>query len=241
MNNSDVRLLIAFFAVFFIISAAHYRAAAQTSLFNIPTADVMPTGETYVEADFDTHLSGRESGGFQSYGMTAIYGVGKRTEIGLNVFYTKSGEPDQPVELQPNAKFRLYNSEAKGITAAVGTILYVPITNRAGTDTFGSVYATVGKKIRGSFGPQLTGGGYALLGRDKNAGSRKGLMLGYEQPLHDRVSFIADWNTGKNRFGYAAAGFAVTVSKNSFLYTGYYFGNEGRGNNSLGIYYGFAF
>ena len=56
-----------------------------------------------------------------------------------------------------------------------------------------------------------------------------------------RLSLIADWNTGKNRFGYAAAGFGLAVSKKSYLSSAYYFGNQGRGNNSFGIYYGLTF
>jgi hypothetical protein len=59
--------------------------------------------------------------------------------------------------------------------------------------------------------------------------------------LHRKLSFTADWKTGKNRFGYAAAGLGVTLSKRTLLYTAYYFGNEGRGNNSFGIYYGISF
>jgi hypothetical protein len=226
--------------LFVIISNSHH-AAAQSSLFNIPTTDVMPTGETYLEADFDTHLTGYQRGGFQGFGAMVVYGLKKRMEVGINVNYAKTGEPNQPIELQPNAKFQLYNSESKGIAVAVGTVLYLPVTKRRGIDSFGTVYVTVSKIFRGSYGPRLTTGGYALIGRDKETGNRKGVLLGYEQPLRKGISFIADWNTGKNRFGYAAAGLGFTFSKRNFLYTAYYFGNEGRGNNSLGVYYGFTF
>jgi hypothetical protein len=241
MNHLKPHLRGFFLAILFTLFLCNYNTAAQSSLFNTPTTDVMPAGETYVEADFDAHLDAYRNGGFQSYGVSVLHGIGKRAEIGFNVYYTRTGEPDQPVELQPNLKLQVYNSEEKGISVAVGTVLYIPVTNPSGADTFGSVYATVSKKIPGSFGPRFTGGAYALVGRDKDSGNRKGFLVGYEQPLHSRVSFIADWNTGKNRFGYSAAGLGITLTKRSFLYTGYYFGNEGRGNNSLGIYYGFTF
>ena len=80
-----------------------------------------------------------------------------------------------------------------------------------------------------------------LLGATPDSSDSRGFLLGVEQPVHKRVSLIADWNTGKNRFGYAAAGVGITLTEQSYLYSAYYFGNEGRANNSLGIYYGFSF
>lgn len=218
-----------------------FNTSAQSSLFNIPTTDVMPDGEIYVEADFDSHLTGFESGGYRSYGITSVYGVRKRLEIGINAFYTKAGDNSQSVELQPNAKVQIYNDEKTETAVSSGVILYIPMSRRAARDTIGSVYLTASKQIRGSYGPRFTAGGYALIGKKELTESRNGLLLGYEQPLTKNLYFIADWNSGKNRFGYSAAGLGITLSKRSSLYTAYYFGNRGRGNNSLGIYYGYSF
>ena len=80
-----------------------------------------------------------------------------------------------------------------------------------------------------------------IVGQSRGAGQNGGALFGYEQPLGGGLSLMADWNTGRNRFGYAAAGFGLTLSKRSYLSSGYYFGNEGRGNNFLGVYYGLSF
>lgn len=224
-----------------IVCCSSQTTPAQSSLFNTPTTDVMTAGGTYLEADFDSHLTGYERGGYQSYGVYALHGVSKRMEVGLNAYYTKAGGETLPIELQPNAKWQMYSSEDNGIAVASGVILYVPINHRAGSDTFGSVYATVSKKVNVLRGARFTTGGYTLIGRDAGTGSKSGLTFGYEQPLHRKLSFIVDWKTGKNRFGYAAAGLGITTSKRTLLYTAYYFGNEGRGNNSFGIYYGISF
>lgn len=234
---SIIKTLGILFAIFLFNS----NATAQSSLFNVPTTDVMPTGEIYVEADFDSHLTGFESGGYRSYGITSIYGIRKRLEIGMNVFYTKAGDNSQSVELQPNAKVQIYADEKTETAVSSGVILYVPASHRAARDTIGSVYVTASKQIRGSYGPRFTAGGYTLIGNKELTGSRKGLLLGFEQPLTQKLYFVADWNSGKNRFGYSAAGLGITLSKRSSLYTAYYFGNQGRGNNSLGIYYGYSF
>ncbi|HKE57653.1 MAG TPA: hypothetical protein VKB46_13160, partial [Pyrinomonadaceae bacterium] len=87
-----------------------------------------------------------------------------------------------------------------------------------------------------------TGGAYGLLGRVNASGTHSGAIVGYEQPLAtSKVSFVADWFSGKNRFGYVTPGFAITVSKTSLLYAGYSVGNQGRKNNALFVYYGITF
>ncbi|HWW75924.1 MAG TPA: hypothetical protein VNZ44_11030, partial [Pyrinomonadaceae bacterium] len=61
------------------------------------------------------------------------------------------------------------------------------------------------------------------------------------QPVTRKLCFMADWNSGRNRFGYGAAGLGLDVSKNGVLYSAFYFGNEGRANNFFGVYYGHSF
>jgi hypothetical protein len=223
-----------------VLPHASREAQAQTSLFTVPTGDVLPEGESYLEFDFDTRPLGRRDGGFQSYGVFFVHGARKGMEVGVSAYFTKDWQSTEPVELQSNVKFRLYESEEKGVAVGAGAILYAP-TGRNGGDTLGMAYSTITKSVPALRGARFTGGGYALVGQNRGAGSNAGALLGYEQPLHRRLSFIADWNTGRNRFGYAAAGFGLTLSKRSALYSAYYFGNEGRGNNSLGVYYGLSF
>ena len=55
------------------------------------------------------------------------------------------------------------------------------------------------------------------------------------------MNFVADWLSGKNRFGYVTSGISITVTKSSALYAGYSIGNIGRKNNALFLYYGITF
>lgn len=227
-------------AVFAIILISH-PAVAQSTLFNIPSTDVVAEKKTYLEFDFISHLESHRNGGFQSYLPRAVFGLGKNVEAGVNVSFTDALAPEQPVELQPNVKWRFYNNEDKGVAVAAGGILYAPVANRTGTDTFGLIYTTTSKKVKAAYGPRLTGGAYALVGRADGAGTKAGAIIGYEQPLHAKVSFVADWFSGKNRFGYVTPGLSFTVSKNSLFYAGYSIGNQGRKNNGLFLYYGITF
>src|SRR5829696_3313915 len=98
------------FGLLLIVSLAP-GARAQSAIFNVPTTDVLPAGELLVEADYITHPTSYESGGFQFFGPSLIYGVGKKIEVGLNFYYTKSSEP-AAAELQPNFKWQFYENEA---------------------------------------------------------------------------------------------------------------------------------
>lgn len=222
----------------FVVLACAQQAAAQSTLFNIPSTDVQDKGKLYVEFDFISHLEPHDEGGFQTYVPRVVAGLGGNFEAGVNVTFTDALAPDQPVELQPNVKYRFYHDEANGVAASAGGILYAPVANRAGTDTFGLLYTVVSKKVKGAYGPRLTGGGYGLVGRANGNGSEGGAIVGYEQPLHSKVSFVADWLSGKNRFGYVTPGLSFATSSRSALYAGYSIGNQGRKNNALFVYYG---
>jgi hypothetical protein len=68
-----------------------------------------------------------------------------------------------------------------------------------------------------------------------------GAIVGYEQPLASKVAFVADWFSGKNGFGYVTPGFSFSLPKNQLINVGYSFGNSGRKNNALFVYYGVTF
>jgi hypothetical protein len=228
-------LLVIFFAI------SNSEALAQSTIFNIPSTDVVAKKKTYLEFDFISHLESHEDGGFQAYIPRAVFGLGKGVEVGANVSFLDAFLPDQPVEFQPNIKWQPYADDKSGVAISVGAIGYFPIAHREGTDDFGLLYANVSKKFKGDHGPRLTAGGYGLVGRDDGTGDKGGAFFGYEQPLSPKVSFVADWFTGKNRFGYVTPGLAFTLPKNGLFLAGYSIGNEGRKNNALFLYYGITF
>ncbi len=209
----------------------------QSTLFNIPSTDVVPEKKVYLEFDFLSHFESYDKGGFQAYIPRAVVGLGKKVEVGVNVAFTRNGVPNS-VELQPNIKWQAYSSEKYGAAVSTGVILYAPVTRRTGTNTFAMAYGNVSKQFKGSYGPRVTGGGYGLINRASGTGDKGGVMVGFEQPITSKVKFVADWFSGKNRFGYGTPGLAITTGKTSALYAGYSIGNSGRKNNSLFIYWG---
>ena len=225
----------------FLLCALHQSAMAQSTLVTVPSTDVVSPNKLYLEFDFTSNYAWERHGSFQSYGPRAVVGVGRDIEVGVNVAYTHLSGASQPIEVQPNIKWRFYNNEKNGVAAAAGCVLYAPVTHRTGADTFGLCYMVFSKKMNSRFGPRFTGGTYTLLGRDDGAGARSGAIAGYEQPLHKRVSFVMDWFSGRNRFGYVTPGFSFATSRRSVLYSGYSIGNSGPRNHALFGFYGVTF
>jgi hypothetical protein len=233
-------------AIFFALSVIgaltilHGQTAfAQSTIFNIPTTDAVEPKKVYFEFDFLTHLEGRDKGGFQTYVPRVVVGVGKGVEVGLNVAATDSAGPTI-VYAQPNIKWRFYANDDKGVATSVGAIAYAPLKDRDLNDTFGFFYGNVSKKFKGDYGPRLTFGGYGIAGLDADV-DKGGVLAGYEQPLASKVNFVADWFSGKNGFGCVTPGFSFSLPKNQLINVGYSFGNSGRKNNALFVYYGVTF
>jgi hypothetical protein len=209
---------------------------------NVPSTDVVPTKRVYLEFDFITNYAWQKGeSSFQNYLPRAVVGVGKNVEAGVNVSYTRVHGGGEPIEVQPNVKWQFYNNEEKGIAAAVGCILFTPITHRTGTNTFAQCYTVLSKQLNGAYGPRFTGGAYALLHANEDEKTKAGAIVAYEQPLSKKVGFIVDWSSGENRFGYISPGFYFETTSNSSFSAGYTIANHGRGNNALFAYYGIQF
>lgn len=213
---------------------------AQSTVFNVVSTDTIAEKRFYVEADFISHTRSFQKNGFQSYGLRGVYGVKKNIEVGANIFMSRSSA-GTPVEIQPNVKWKAYSSEKYGFAASGGTVIFVPLNKTAGSRATAMVYANASKIVKSTNGTRLTAGAYTVLNTKNEMGTKNGALVAVEQPVHRKLNFVADWYSGKNRFGYAAAGFSLAVSPKQTLFAGYNFGNSGRGNNSLAVFYSYTF
>lgn len=220
--------------------ASAVKVTGQSTIFNIPSTDVESPRKVYLEADFITHFASYADGGYQTYGPRLVVGLPGNTEVGINAFYTRTS-PGEPVDIQPNFKWQFYADEKKGLAAAAGVLFSIPVTRRSAGTTTAMFYAVASKTFPGSYGPRFTAGGYTLAGWLEEGTTKNGVLLGYEQPVTSKISFLADWASGNNDYGYVVAGTGITLSPKNSFYAGYNFGNQGRGNNSLGLYYGHSF
>jgi hypothetical protein len=165
--KSIIRIGAAFGATILLMLLTRSVAVAQSTLFNVPSTDVVAKKKVYVEFDFISHVTSHTNGGFQTYAPRAVFGVAKGVEAGVNVSVVDVLTPKQPVYISPNVKWQFYNNEKTGVAVAAGGLLYTPIAHRAGADTYGFIYSVVSKKVKSDYGPRVTGGGYALPGLAK--------------------------------------------------------------------------
>jgi hypothetical protein len=275
-----IRSLIGIFGLLLAITLLNNQSTfAQSTIFNIPTTDIVPKKKLYLEFDLlvqapkeddftDEEGDFIEPGRIVSYIPRGVVGVGKNVEVGVNFSFFHQGESKvEGIEVEgatqaymsPNIKWRFYNNEEAGVASSVGGLLYVPLNNRDDRDggaivnrTFGFLYTNLSKKVKHDFGPRFTVGAYGIAGAKDGqfSGPRAGAILGYEQPVHSKVSIVADWISGKNGFGYFTPGVSFTLPSSSLLNVGYSIGNNSfssdsddyvRSNKYLFVYFGKTF
>jgi hypothetical protein len=219
-------------------------AAAQSTIFNIPTTDTVAPKKGYFEFDYLAQLPKPDAGQFQIFMPRLVFGVAPNVEVGVNFANTKIGDGGGTFsQIQPNIKAKLYNDDDSGVAAAVGVIFYAAMTDRDVSDDFGMVYGLVSKKVKsGMYGPRFHGGVYGSFSYfdDNTAGA----ILGYEQPVSGKVSVVADWFSGENFWGYFTPGISITLPRSGLLNIGYSLGNDsydGNDNRAFFIYYGITF
>ncbi len=217
-------------------------AAAQSTIFNIPSTDTVSPKKGYFEFDYLVQAPAPDSGQFQIFAPRFVAGVTPQLEVGVNVAVSHYGDGGGNFTLyQPNFKYKFFANDDQGLAASAGVIGY--FANNDG-DNFGQIYANVSKKIKS--GARFTAGAYAALSCDLCDGSanKGGAILGYEQPIAGKVSFVADWLSGKNFWGYFTPGISVTLPHSGLLNIGYSLGNDsydGNKNRALFVYYGITF
>ena len=219
-------------------------AAAQSTIFNIPSTDTVAPAKTYVEIDYVLQLPKPEEGQFSVFTPRVVFGVTPMLEVGANIGFAHIAGGDSfdgttDTIFQPNAKVKFWADDDRGLAASAGFIAYMPNHD---LDKFGLIYGNVSKKI--SSGARFTFGGYGAPSIE--ADDKGGVILGAEVPISgSKVSFVADWFSGKNFFGYFTPGISVALPHSALFNIGYSLGNdsgtEDYRNRALFMYYGILF
>jgi hypothetical protein len=252
-ETMSLRLSGCFKVVLLVVALAAFgeAALAQSTIFNIPTTDIVAPKKGYFEFDFLLQAPATEGASrTQVYAPRIVVGVAPNVEAGVNVFNYRSGDPSTTNSyFQPNVKWKFASSDDRGLAASTGLIWYTPINHREGADSYGVLYGNFSKKVKsGNYGPRITFGPYAIVGAEDErwVGTRAGAIVGYEQPVHSRVSIVADWFSGVSGFGYFTPGVSITLPRNGLLNIGYSLGNDsysdpGNNNRYFFAYYGVTF
>ena len=150
-----------------------------------------------------------------------VVGAGSRVEVGLNVTGNIQPGPDSTT-LVPTIKWKPYQGKDNGWAFVVGDNLFVPVRNRS-YNAGNYVYAELSKTFKS--GTRVTFGGYDFTQNVVASANRAGGQFGFEQPLNKKVTFAADWFTGKHGAGYFTPGIVFKVGPKVTGYAGYSIGN----------------
>jgi hypothetical protein len=260
------RVLSELFFCIALLAAAASPAAAQLTIFNVPSGDLVDKGKRYIEFDFVPQAPGPVSRSrTYLYNPRLVLGGPHDTELGVNfpAFHTSSGNPacngaGTCGYFEPNVKWKYYKSDERGLAFITGVLLHIPMNGRttvngvAQNETWGLFYGNFTKKIKaGDYGPRFSAGPYVVADSSKAdfttvGAHRGGAVLGYEQPLSKTVSFVSDWFSGRNYYGYWTPGVSIALSPH-VINAGYSFGNDSWArsnatkNRYVFLYYGITF
>ena len=219
-KNSTSVHVVGLVSVFLFIPAASVHA--QQTIFNVPSTDVLNKGKVYAELDASLKpTDGSDVAKFSSFVPRVVTGAGSNIEFGLNVTGNIQPGPDSTT-LVPTIKWRPYQGE-NGWTIVVGNNLFIPVRNR-GYDAANYFYAETSKTFK--TGTRITFGGYDFTKNAVAPANRAGGQFGFEQPLNRKITFAADWFTGKHASGYFTPGIIFKAGPKVTGYAGYSIGNQ---------------
>lgn len=221
-------------AILPIFGAVVIETRAQQTIFNVPSTDTLGKGQAYIEYNlvFKPNNQPAQSR-FTSIVPRFVFGVRNNVEVGVN--FTGNIQPGRDATvISPVVKWKVYNNEKRGIAIVTGSHLFVPIRQRAykvGTYNYAAASKTLGKArfTAGSF--------FAGKGVFAPKATRGGGQFGAEYVLNKKVTFAADWITGKHSSGYFSPGLFYRINKRASTFFGYSVGNQ---NARKGNHFAFA-
>lgn len=200
-------------------------ARAQQTLFNVPSADVLAAGSTYIEGDL-LWRSGRPDDTYLT--VRGVTGLGAGVEGGVNLGgFVAEGRsvPAAVVAL----KCQPYHAGQWSITAGVHGLFYL----RGAVDGTPSGHAYTHAAWSPSGRVRVTAGAWYATSGFAAAGVTRGALAGLELHLSPTLVAQADWYSGKNGLGTFTPGIAWTLGR-WVVYAGYSLKNgDSHGNGAL--------
>ena len=188
------------------------RAAAQQTLFNVPSADVLGAGKVYLEED-NLWRPGRPEDTY--FTLRAMAGLGSAVEAGVNL-----GGLAAEGRSVPNAvlalKWQPLHTSQWSVTTGVHGLFF--LGGSADGSPSGHVYGHAAwTPVDGT---RITAGVWYATSGYAETGATRGVLAGFEQHFGPTLVFQADWYSGTNGLGYFTPGFAWTFGQ-WVIYAGY--------------------
>lgn len=219
---TDQSTTVAVLATIVLTLMCSPRAAAQQTIFNVPSADVTPKGKVFLqhESQFRPH----KPDAFWLGTHYGAVGVGANTELAATLFNVSSPTSNN-ISLAvgfkssiPILKERLKEREIKLV---VGGMIPISFDNRGVGNwsyALGSARVPV---LKTRVGAGVSIGPRQIFGRNNVS-----FICSYEQPVSSKFALIGDWYSGTHGNALFIPGFSVALPKAVNLYCGYQIPNN---------------
>ena len=197
---------------------------AQQTIFNVPSADVTPKDQIYLE--HESQFKPWKPNEFWLGTHYTAYGIGHHTEIDAtlsNVSDPASGNVVLGLGFKSNIPLLAKRLPQRELKLTVGNITPISLQGQGVGDWS---YAHLSGRLPRLNTRLTTGvsvGTKQLFGR-----STVGFIGGYEQPITKRFSLIGDWFSGTHSNGYFIPGFSYVLKGTTTLFVGYQIPNTKR-------------
>lgn len=222
-----IRYWKAALALLAILAGTGARVAAQETVFDVPSADMLDRGKIYGELDGTIHHGDWES----TFTPRVMVGLGHNIEAGVN--FDGPSAPDLgELSISPTVKWLAWKSETSGWLFYAGDNVSFPVYKRT-YDAGNYVYAMFDKTW--SNGTRLGLGGYDFTKNVVAGANRAGGQFTFEQPVQKRLTLAVEWYTGNHAAGYVNPGVIIKATSKLTLYAAYQIGNAGvtKGNHQF--------
>ena len=194
-------------------------AYGQETVFDVPSADVLDKGKVYGELDGTVRVVDP----LATFTPRVVVGIGHQIEVGMNFDGLSAPTLDQ-LGISPTVKWLLWKSKTSRWSFIVGDDLFFPVRQR----TYNSgnyAYAFLAKEWK--HGTRISFGGYDFTRNVVANANRAGGQFTFEQQVNKRLTFAAEWYTGKQATGYVNPGAILKLNSRLTLYAAYQVGNAG--------------
>ena len=214
-------------------------AAAQQTIFNVPSPDVLSAGSLYGETDWYLRPWTTNSGTARTFYVRAVTGLGHDVEAGLNAGafdLDRAGASylDAAVKWRP-----LYREQAAGAWGMIvgdhaGMGVQAPSAGHSRDLAYASLFGKESHSgVRLGAGPYWASKEY--FGKEQRGGL---VTLEIPVPGLPALSLSADWFSGPG--GYATPGLVCSLGRWA-LYAAYGLANTGRQDDLLTLELGYTF
>ncbi len=215
-----------------LLSALACPLHAQQTIFNVPSADVLDKGKTYLEADA---LGRPWEPTYGFFTMRGVYGFGSNVEAGANFGGFAATGRSVPFATV-NVKWQPWHDDKLAFTTGAFGLFYL----RGSSDGKPAAlwYGEASYKLTST--TRLTAGGYWASSGYAASDPQAGAQMGFEQKINDHLNLIADWLSGDNALGYFTPGVSVPLGDWT-IYAGYSLKNGNSKGNAFLFELGFTF